>query len=77
MKIKSEEDLLAVVDEVDDVIIGLMERHQMHPMEMIGLILARIVAITREANGEKDILVLLDRMKSTIMNTPKSDVTLH
>lgn len=77
MNVTEEKQLMEVVDNIDDVLIDLFVRHGLHPSEMIALILARVVAIAKEANGEQQLLVLLDKMKSSIINIPKSDVTLH
>lgn len=72
-----QEKMLNLIDEVDTMIIDLMFANQMHPTETIAFILARIVAISKQVNGEKDLLVLLEKMKSSIMDTPNTNTVLH
>lgn len=72
-----QEKMMNIVDEVDTMIIDLMVANQMHPTETIAFILARIVAISKQVNGEKDLLVLLEKMKSSIMDTSNTNTVLH
>lgn len=71
------EDILTVVDLIDETLVDLAMKYDLHPVDLSAIVLARLVAIIKETNGIDSFLVLLEASKHSIMNTPKTDKTLH
>ena len=76
---ETDDELAQLVVEFDSAIIDFMLQYKLHPIEMFGFALARIVAIARETNGEDGLAILLDEAKSVIMkrSSSKEKTTLH
>ena len=74
----SDEELVReIVDSVDDAIINWILKYELHPVELVGIILARLLSIAKETNGEDAFLELIDEVKSSIMMRSKTNTVIH
>lgn len=69
--------LRKLVDQVDVDILNILKSYTIDPLEMVGIILARLSSLMKEVNREADLLVLLEHAKLSLLNDTKRNTVLH
>lgn len=77
MENETNDPLMGLVNDIDGQILNWLLGYEIPPSALVAIILARLMALVKESAGEDSFLVLLEAVKSSILDTPSPKTHLH